>query len=183
MNPIIKISSNTLRKTLWILGISTLVLFVFISILDQPLRTNAAPNGIVSFELAGTFNKTQNILSSWNQSTKLTAIRSLIVDYLFLIAYSFFFAFLIFWLSIFFTYKKWLISLGIVLGWLQFLAAFFDALENYFLLRLLFNSQNEIFPSLAFYFASVKFIIIFLGILYIFGNLFIHFFIKKYQTN
>ena len=185
LNPILKFSHRTRKRLLGIFAASTFILFVYISILDFPLKTTASPNGIVSFELARTFEQSQKILSSWNHQAKLSAIKSLVVDYLFLISYSFFFAFLIFKTSENFIGKKnGLVSLGIVFGWLQFVAAIFDAFENYFLLRLLFGSQNELFSSLAFYFASVKFILIILGIIYIvFGA--ILFLSKKfnYTTN
>ena len=179
-NPLINLSAKSQKTILWIFALSTLFLFIAISILDSPLKTVSSPNGIVSLELAGNFDKTQEILSAWNHQARLSAIQSLVVDYLFLISYSFFFAFLILWSSKnFLNKKKWLVSLGIILGWLQFVAAIFDSFENYFLLRLLFGSQNESFSSLAFYCASVKFLLIFLGIVYIIFSLFSHFIVSR----
>ncbi|MGE5464956.1 MAG: hypothetical protein ACM3PS_16450, partial [Syntrophothermus sp.] len=49
----------------------TLILFAVFRALDQPLRTGAAPNGIVSFELAGTPLMARTITESWNQSSTL----------------------------------------------------------------------------------------------------------------
>ena len=101
LNPFLNLSSKTGKIVLWIFALSTLLLFIAISVLDIPLKTAQAPNGIVSLELAGTFNKTQAILSSWNHQARLSAIQSLVVDYLFLISYSFFFDFLIWKASVF----------------------------------------------------------------------------------
>ncbi len=178
-NPLEKILPKTQKNVLWALALITMVLFVVLGILDQPLKTNEAPNGIVSFELAGSFNQSQKILSSWNHQAKLYAALSIGVDYLFLVAYSLFFAFLIFKLSkLFVEHIKWLVQAGIIIGWLQFLAAIFDSVENYFLIRLLFSSQNELFSHLAFYFASAKFLLILLGIIYILLGLGLHFIFK-----
>ncbi len=180
LNPLLSFSAKTRKIIMWIFAISTLILFVYISILDSSLKTTASPNGIVSFELAGNLEQSQKILSSWNHQAKLSAIQSLVVDYLFLISYSFFFAFLVFKSSEnFIGKKKSLVSLGIILGWLQFIAAILDAFENYFLLRLLFGSQNEIFSSLAFYFASVKFLLILLGFIYIILALYTRFISRR----
>ncbi|HEX2992271.1 MAG TPA: hypothetical protein VHO49_16410, partial [Anaerolineales bacterium] len=49
----------------------TLVLFAVFRVLDQPLRTDAAPNGIVSFELAGDARTAHLITDSWKQMSLL----------------------------------------------------------------------------------------------------------------
>ena len=54
---------NPSRKTLfWAFLTGTLCLFAVFRVLDAPLRTSAAPNGIVSFELAGTPFQAQAII-------------------------------------------------------------------------------------------------------------------------
>jgi hypothetical protein len=40
-------------------------------VLDVPLRTDAAPDGIVSFELAGTIGRAGEILASWGTLSEL----------------------------------------------------------------------------------------------------------------
>ncbi len=50
---------------------------------------------------------------------------------------------------------------------LQFVAALFDAIENIALIKLLLGSNNSLFPSIAYYFASIKFVLIAIGIIYI----------------
>ena len=53
-------------------------------ILDRPLRTPAAPQGIVSYELAGTLPRAQEILASWGERGRLFAGVGLGLDYLYL---------------------------------------------------------------------------------------------------
>lgn len=58
--------SNVYRKRLFFaLLFLTLSLFAVFRVLDQPLRTPAAPNGIVSFELARTSARAQSIVDVW----------------------------------------------------------------------------------------------------------------------
>jgi len=167
-NPFSWLSARSQKTSLWVFGIITVFLFIILNIIDQPLRNIHAPDGIVSFELAGNYIQTQKIINSWNQLTKLFAALSLGIDYLFLVAYSLFFSLSIFKISENYAGRKeWLSRIGLNLAWSQFLAAIFDAVENYSLIRLLFGSQNKIFSSLAFYFASMKFFLISSGAIYI----------------
>ncbi len=177
-NPSVKVQ----KRILFALTFTTLFLLIIISYLDSPLKTIEAPDGIVSFELAKSFENAQKIISSWNANAKSYAFKSLVVDYLFLVSYSLFFAFLIFKLSKSLLDKNFsrFARIGIVLGWLQFLAAISDALENYFLLRQLLGSQNQMFPQFAFYFALIKFTIIFLGIVYLITGAILNFIHKKH---
>ncbi len=176
-NPVYKITEKKLKRILLFLFFLTLILFVTLGYLDAPLKTTAAPNGIVSFELAGNFESAQNILASWNEHAKSYALKSLVIDYVFLISYSLFFAFLIFKTSRSFSFKEkftWA-KIGVGLGWLQFVAAASDALENYFLLRLLSGSQNHAFPQYASQFATVKFLLLSAGILYLLSGIYLRF--------
>jgi hypothetical protein len=58
-------------------------------------------------------------------------------------------------------------KIGLLLAKLQFVAALFDAIENFVLIKLLLGSNNNIFSLIAYYFASIKFVIIGIGIIYI----------------
>lgn len=58
-------------------------------LLDQALRTPAAPHGIVSLELAGAPAGAQRILDSWSVSARIQAGISLGLDFFFLAAYAF----------------------------------------------------------------------------------------------
>ncbi len=66
---------------------ATIVLEVVLGRLNKPLVTAAAPSGIISFELARTVERSAAIMASWNAEARATARESLLVDYLFMIAY------------------------------------------------------------------------------------------------
>lgn len=167
-NPFLWLSSQHVKRTLLILGIITAILFFIMGIIDQPLKTADAPQGIISFELAKDFNQSQTILNSWDFHSKIYAGFSLGIDYLFLVAYSLFFSLLIVRISLLFVQRQtWFANLGILLAWAQFFAGIFDAIENYGLIRLLLGSQNESLSVLAYYFAVLKFLLISLGFLYL----------------
>ncbi len=51
----------------------TLSLFAVFRVLDAPLQTDSAPNGIVSFEMAGTPEKAFQIMVSWEAGRSSTA--------------------------------------------------------------------------------------------------------------
>src|SRR5574340_168995 len=76
-----------------------LVLLAVFAALDVPIRTAAAPQGIVSFELAGTVEKAGEIVASWAglseqggfsvfQPLALRAAFGLGLDYLFMPLYA-----------------------------------------------------------------------------------------------
>ncbi len=75
------------RRWLWIAVAGTLVLEVTLGRLNRPLVTTAAPLGIVSYELAHSVERSAAMLASWDQAARASARTSLIVDYLFMIAY------------------------------------------------------------------------------------------------
>ncbi|PWB69246.1 MAG: hypothetical protein C3F07_19975 [Anaerolineales bacterium] len=160
----------------------TLILFAVFRILDQPLRTPAAPNGIVSFELAGSVERARAITDEWKKSSLLLsatagqpnpdivnvpyafAAFSLGIDYLFMPFYSFALAFGTLLAAS--KHTGWLKSLGAVAGYGAFAAALFDAVENYALFQILLNRIHSPYPEIAFYCASIKFGLLALGLVY-----------------
>jgi hypothetical protein len=138
------------------------------SLLDRNLTTDAAPRGIVSFELAGNLHKGQQILESWNTRGKIYAALSLGLDYLFLIVYALFIsvACVLIARSLIPGYVLWA-KLGFLLGWGQFAAAFLDAVENFALIRFILDSKSATLPAVARWCAIVKFGIVGAGLVYI----------------
>ncbi|MDP3938069.1 MAG: hypothetical protein Q8R92_08020, partial [Deltaproteobacteria bacterium] len=55
------------KRAFAVVTVLTLVLIAVMSAFDLPLRTEAAPQGIVSFELAGSAARAGEILASWDQ--------------------------------------------------------------------------------------------------------------------
>jgi hypothetical protein len=146
----------------------TLVLMISLQVIGGPLQTNAAPSGIVSYELAGNLVNARNMLDSWGSEGQVFAALSLGLDYLFLVAYSVTIA-LGCRIVVGNLHPRFapLIRLGLLLSWAQFLAALLDALENYALIRVLLGSENALWPPTALWSAVPKFALVGLGILYI----------------
>ena len=136
--------------------------------LDQPLRTTAAPRGIVSFELAGSPETTREILASWGKDGRRNAALSLGVDYAFLLSYA-----LVLGLLCTGVAHEWPQShpyvrrTGFILAGCQWLAASLDLAENILLQNILAGATASFLPLAARWCALVKFGLIACGWLYI----------------
>lgn len=124
------------------------------------------------------------MLASWDTNAKINAGLSLGIDFLFLFVYGIFFATACFAVAKKFKDRiNWFYKLGIYLACLQFVAALFDAIENVALIKLLLGSNNGMYSSIAFYFASAKFAIIAIGFIYIILGLLTSLFQKQLVTD
>jgi len=156
------------KRTLIISGFFTIIIFLTLGYFDRSLITETVPNGIISLELAKDIDKSISIISSWNLNAKVNAGLSLGIDFLFLVVYSIFFATACYLVAQKYLNKNnWTYKIGLLLARLQFVAALFDAIENIALIKLLLGSNNNIFSLIAYYFASIKFVLIAIGIIYI----------------
>ncbi|NOR24147.1 MAG: hypothetical protein GQ542_07085, partial [Desulforhopalus sp.] len=133
------------RKGALVLSLTLcLVLLMVMQALDGPLKTEAAPHGIISYELAKTPSVAQRILASWSQDAKIHAAFSLGIDYLFLSIYAFFIGLACVQLGRIFRARLPKMGMvGFMLAWGQFSAALCDAVENLALFRLLSGSTQE----------------------------------------
>lgn len=141
----------------------TVVIFAVFRRLDAPLQTEVAPNGIVSFELAGTPANAAHMVFSWSPEAQLHAAFGLGIDYLFMPVYA---------LALAFgsrlaaqKHTGWIKSLGAVAGYGAFAAALFDAVENFALWQVLLGAYESSYPALAAFCASIKFGLLGLGLL------------------
>jgi len=157
-------------QTFFFLLTLTLIVLFGISILDGPLKTPAAPNGIVSFELAGSQNRAQEILASWGNKSRIYAGLSLGLDYLFLFSYAALIALGCILLAEHRVIGATFSRLGIILSWAQFGAAALDAMENYALIQILAGAKEEVWAAMALWCAVPKFIIVLLGLFYLSGG-------------
>jgi hypothetical protein len=161
-HPLEFIPLNLRKPLFYFFLVCTLVIFGVFSILDQPLRTSAAPNGIVSFELARTLDESQSILNSWDENARPFAAFGLGFDYLFMLVYA---AALSLGLLLAGANKiGWYVSLTNWLGWGAFAAAFFDAVENYVLWQILTGNASSALPQIAAFCATIKFILLIAGV-------------------
>ena len=162
------LSKFTYKRILIFSGFLTIIIFISLRYFGNPLITNHAPSGIISFELAKDYDQSIAIISSWDLNAKVNAGLSLGIDFLFLVVYSIFFSTACYLVAQKYINKiNLLYRIGLLIAKLQFVAALFDAIENIALIKLLLGSNNSIYPTIAYYFASIKFIIIAIGIIYI----------------
>jgi hypothetical protein len=167
----------------------TLTIFVLFNFLDQPLRTDASPYGIVSLELARTPQAAQSIMDRWtgrtviysdgahsnaitnapgepflyNAEPMLYAAFGLGLDYLFMRVYGLALSFATLLVAQRRTGR--IRSLLILAGYGAFVAALFDAVENYSLFQVLLGRIGSIYPEMAAFCATVKFGLLAFGIL------------------
>ncbi|MBR9869991.1 MAG: hypothetical protein GYB26_02495 [Gammaproteobacteria bacterium] len=79
------------KRPLGLTLVASLVLsaaiFIALLVMNQPLKTASAPQGMISFQLAGTAQQAQAIIASWKPEGVSTARASLWVDFAFIAAY------------------------------------------------------------------------------------------------
>jgi uncharacterized membrane protein YhaH (DUF805 family) len=175
-HPLMSVSLSSRKSLFWWLFLFTLGVMVSLNLVSKPLITPAAPNGIVSYELAGTPQKAQEILDSWNYEARLHAAFSLGFDYLFMGLYSTTIALACLWGSRVMHAARWPgVLLGILLAWSLWLAAVSDGIENVALSLILFNVPAAPWPQIAQVCAILKFLLIFAGLIYVFLALIVRF--------
>jgi len=84
---------------------------------------------IVGFELAGDKLKAAAILDAWGEAGTLAAAFDLGFDYLFIFGYSTLMTLFCLWASTRYSNRA-LVSLGVSLAWLQWMACFLDCIED-----------------------------------------------------
>ena len=166
-HPFERLAPSTRRRALPGLIVLTLALTVALQIVGRPLQTAAAPQGIVSFELAGNLPAAQAIIASWNSAAQLYAAFSLGLDYLYMPLYAIAIALACVQAagsSLRSPRPMW--ALGILLAWALGLAALLDAVENIALFQLLLGSRSTAWPVVAKACATAKFAFVIAGLLY-----------------
>lgn len=158
------------KKITLVLLFIMLVNFVALSLFDTALKNEICENGIVSFELAKNVNNSTSILNSWDTNAKINAGLSLGFDFLFLLVYAGFIAMLIFNINERLWKNKAFYKFGNSLISLIFTAALFDIIENISLIKLLTGDIKQIWSSIAYYAAVIKFTIILICIAYLLIN-------------
>ena len=151
-----------------VLFVLTIVVMVALQVLGGPLKTDAAPSGIISFELAGTLSLARKIIESWGQTERVYAGMNLGLDFLFIFAYASCIGLGCVLVARSLSRRSALIaSVGVVIAWAMWLAALLDCIENYALINLLFGSPQAVFAALAQWCAIPKFLLVGLGIAYV----------------
>jgi len=141
-----------------LLAIAFAFLTALLVITGMPLRTDSAPLGIVSMQLAGNAVNTGIILQSWGPAGRESAWLNLIVDFPYLVTYG--------WLLLALCRLAASVgdgrmaSLGRWCAAGAVLAAMCDAVENIALLHELHAGAGNFAAGIAWGFASVKFLLL-----------------------
>lgn len=150
----------------------TLLVMLALNWIGSPLATEQAPYGIISYEFARTPQQANTIITSWDTQVRLRAAFSLGLDYLFMPLYAITISQACRWARLALAKKRWpLSSAGEWLAGGMWLAAGLDATENIALTAFLFGAQQSFWPLIAYLCASIKFLLIFLGLVYTFLGL------------
>ncbi len=151
-----------------VLAVAAVLLMAVLQVLGAPLKTDAAPAGIVSFEVAGDLTSTQTILRSWAGTGQVYAGLQLGLDFLFIVAYTGAIALGCALCAQALQDRGWRFApLGLLLAWALFIAGLLDCIENYALIQLLVGSQNALLPLVAQWCAIPKFAIVAAGLVYV----------------
>lgn len=152
-------------------GIATLVLLLAMSPAEDRMQDAGGP-GVVPFELAGSQDRADEILSEWGEDGQDAARESLWIDFGFLISYGTFLTLALAAVRDLARKRSWrrLAAIGGVVVSFGALGAAFDALENICLLLTL-DGAGAAFPLLATIFATCKFILLTTAIAYLLAGL------------
>ena len=146
--------------------VGTFIMLVVMQVVNTPLKTDAAPAGIVTFELTGSLQGAQVIMASWTGKAMTWAALSMGLDFLFLALYGLTIALACVLLAEGMTSAVW-ISMGVWLAYAVLLAAVLDIIENIALIRLLLGADSPVLPILAKWMAIPKFLLVLLSLLYL----------------
>jgi hypothetical protein len=167
-HPFERLSASGLKRAFTLFLILSLVVMAGLQVTGAHLKTTAAPQGIVSFEFAGDLSAAHRMMVSWGQRGQLYAAVNLGLDYLFLTVYACAISLACVLAARSLSHRiEFLANLGILLAWVQFLAALLDCTENYGLIQVLVGTEKEVWPEVARWCAGPKFLIIALGFIYI----------------
>ena len=161
----------TRRRGLIASGIATLALLLAMSPAEERMQDTGGP-GVVPFELAGSQDRADEILSEWGEDGQDAARESLWIDFGFLLAYGAFLTLAIAAVRDLARERGWrrLAAIGAVAVSCGALGAAFDALENICLLLTL-EGAGSAFPLLATIFATCKFLFLTAAIVYLLAGL------------
>lgn len=154
-------------RVLTILVVLTVMLSIVLWRVSEPLYTAAAPQGMVSYELAGSQAQASRILESWSARAREQALLLQGLDYLYLVLYPAFLS-----LGCAHVARRLvrsasrLAALGRGLSWAVLAAGLFDAVENYALIEQLLSAPTERWAHVAWWCAVPKFTLVVLALGY-----------------
>ena len=158
------------NKVALLLGLLLVINILVMRNFDKPLKNEVCLYGITSFELAKDISKTKVIINSWSETDKISVSMSLGFDFLFILVYTSFITLMVYKINTKLWSGKSFYKVGKILIYATFIAGVFDIIENISLIKLLNGSTAQVYATTAYYFASIKFAILLIGIIYLIGN-------------
>ena len=167
-HPFAWLPASVQKPAFIVLAVAAVLLMAALQVLGAPLKTDAAPAGIVSFEVAGDLTSAQAILGSWAGTGQVYAGLQLGLDFLFIVAYTGAIALGCALCAQALQDRGWRFApLGLTLSWALFVAGLLDCIENYALIQLLVGGQDALLPLVARWCAIPKFAIVAAGLVYV----------------
>jgi hypothetical protein len=147
------------------------VLWFALQQLDVPLETREARLGIVSLELSGTVERSQEIIDSWKGTALDNARSGLLLDFIFPLCYSTVMTIGCFWAASLFRDRGFRKTAWLATGiaWLQWPAAACDYVENIALWIQLRGPIQDPWPAIGRDSATIKFALIIAGLCVVVG--------------
>lgn len=142
------------------------------------LRTDAAPYGIISLQVAGSASQANRVLSSWEGERLEGARDGNLIDYGFIVFYSFLLSVGVlaageaFWRG----GRTLLWRMAAVLAWLVFVAGLLDAIENVLVARMIDVHagggvvEGDLIPRVSSLLAWPKIVLLAIAMIYVFGG-------------
>ena len=149
------------RRALWISGIASFVLFAVLAAIDGKLWDEGGP-GIITFELAGSEERSREIVEEWGSEGRDAARTSLWLDYPFMATYAVFWTLAAAACRDIARREGWrrFAAIGAVAVFLPVPAALFDAVENVGLLMAVDENGGAFAPRLGAVAAVFKFLLL-----------------------
>jgi hypothetical protein len=152
----------------WVLAGLAILSMAALQLLGGPLKTEASPAGMVSFELAGTIANAERILESWDPGARVYAGLNLGLDYLFIAGYVGAIGLGCVLVGTMLGRRARLVGgAGGYLAWAIVFAGVLDCVENYALVQLLLGSRQASLAAVARWCAVPKFLVVMVGLLYV----------------
>ena len=166
-HPFSWLSPASQKAAFFIFFVLTFVTMIALRFVDRRLQTAAAPDGIISFELAGSLPAAEAIIIAWGETGRMLAAVSLGLDFLFIFLYATTIG--LGCILVIRGLSRAVQRLGLLLAWGQVAAGLLDIVENVALIRLLLGSRESLWPQLARAAALPKFLLVGLGIVFVVG--------------
>jgi len=134
----------------------------------SPLINDAAPRGLLSYELGGSVDEIKTVLDSWHDGHRIRAGFALGFDFLFMLSLTNFLALAAVHASYRVRSKTLELStVGPMLAWGQWIAGILWIAQNLLLFTMLTGPVTSPWPEIVFWCGTVKFSLLGLGLAYV----------------